>query len=151
MRPAFSMVEEVTTTVEKTTTQQIKVVGPIDLDGTEDEAYFWVRVTQGEAEAIGIGEMDNQEVMDQVDHVDSSVLTVVQTAQRRSGPDGSVPRQVSEDIRKVTATWTATIPIKEGGFNKDEPVRVQAWALVTTGEEKLMFHVYWEDKAVKLT
>jgi hypothetical protein len=146
MKPAFSTVQKVPAK------PQIKVAGPIDLDGTEDEAYFWVRVTQGKAEALGTGEMDKKRLTAEVQKVHNAVLAAVEGMHPGgSGPAGAGPEGVTQTIRATTAMWDATIPITSGRFVKTKKVKVQAWALVTTEAPKRMFHVYWEDDAVELT
>jgi hypothetical protein len=149
MKPAFSTVQKCKPKKTVAPTEALEVSGPIDLDGTEIEAYFWVRVTQKEtkAEAIGLGEMDKEDVTAEVDRVKNGVLGVLDAL-----PAGSrVPKTAPNQIRAVTAMWSATIPVTSGRFVGTKPVRVQAWALVNSSNPDRTFHVYWEEQDVKLT
>jgi hypothetical protein len=126
MKPAFSKItiKRASSTAAK---GSLKVDGPIDLEGNEEEAYFWVRVSKSDdsAEAVGTGEMSKRRLI-------SALQASAHTA-AASGP-----------------MWTATIPIEKGSFAKGDVVNIEAWAKVTTDQPKRLFHVYWEEESFPL-
>jgi hypothetical protein len=120
MKPAFSKI-----TIKKAS-GTLTVAGPIDLDGTEIDAYFWVRVVKKDesAEAIGSDEMSKRKL-------GSALQTAVKAGVAASAPPDPM--------------WTATIPIEKGTFAKGDLVDIEAWAKVSA-DHKLMFTVYWQQE-----
>jgi hypothetical protein len=145
MRPAFSRI--------KINSGSLTVEGPIDLNGKETEAYFWVRVThkpQGKvtAEAVGSAEMDKGDLKQALKKADAKLGQLVNPP---AGATAAGGRPTPARIRNVSSMWTATIPITDGTFRKRTDVRIEAWAQVRTERPTRMFNVYWEENGFRLT
>jgi hypothetical protein len=132
----------------------VTVVGPIDLNGKEDRAYFWVRVTQaGGAEAVGVSDLDKDELTDRLNeakaHLTKKVAAVAGADGRSSGPSTA---QV-DDLWGVTATWGAELEFedKAPSFDLKKSVRVEAWASVEASRPKLTFEVHWVEASHAIT
>jgi len=124
MRPAFSKI-----TIKRANDAfpngQLTVAGPIDLDGKELDAYFWVRVSKnGSAEAVGSTEMSKRQLGN-----------ALKRAVELGAAAGAAPDPM----------WSATIPVEEPGFARGDVVKIEAWARVTTDQPKRTFNIYWEE------
>jgi hypothetical protein len=125
MKPAFAKI-----TIKKQSDAfpngQLTVEGPIDLDGKELDAYFWVRVSKDDsAEAVGNDEMSKRQL------------------------GGALKKAVAVGVAAGAPPdpmWRATIPIEEPSFARGDVVKIEAWARVTTDQPKRTFNVYWEEE-----
>jgi hypothetical protein len=139
----------------------VEVTGPIDLDGTETDAYFWVRIFQGkgeaEVDAVGIENKEEDALQEALATADERLLGVLADAAAAAAhppdrADAPAPETPAQMIRSVTAMWDARIGLDQGTeFNQDEPAQVEAWALVRARNPTRVFHVYWSEQDVDWT
>jgi hypothetical protein len=148
MRPAF------TTLTIQNGGKKLKVVGPIDLDGKESEAYIWLRVTQRKkgalprVEGIGTADRDRAQLKQEFNAARTRLLAAV------TDLDGSfgTGRPLVAAVENATAMWDAIVKVTEGGaFRAGELASVEAWALVRASSPTREFHVYWRENAVMVT
>jgi hypothetical protein len=146
MKPAF-------TTLKVKTDGSVQVNGPIDLDGTETEAYFWVRIVQDvdgkEVEGVGINERTKTQLRRAFRDTNTDIVGVVATIAEKKDTATPLPADtVAERVRQATAMWGAVVKPEKGKFQKGKPARIEAWALVRSENPTRMFHVYWSEDAV---
>ena len=101
MRPAF------TASTIQNGGKKLKVVGPIDLDGKESEAYIWLRVTQRKkgalprVEGIGTADRDRTQLKQEFDEARTRLLVAVKDLNGRFGTGGPLVTAVEKRDRDV--------------------------------------------------
>jgi hypothetical protein len=149
MKPAF-------TTLKVKPDGSVQVKGPIDLDGTEIEGYFWVRIVQEvdatEVDGVGIKEKTKTQLRNAFKKTNADIVGVVTAVAVRQDPDTAEGQEaIAKRVRDATAMWDAEVKPEKGKFKKGQPADIEAWALVRCENPTRMFHVYWSEKAIVLT
>lgn len=142
--------------------RSVHVEGPIDLDGTEVDASFWMRLAQGtganEVEAIGILDLNEAQLKQLYETAAQDTKDAalgLAAARLTAGPAGA--KKAFETISAAGPSWrkpTLTARDKKT-FTRNKTALAEAWALVRTkneeGEEgeEGEFQMYWK-KDVKL-
>jgi hypothetical protein len=152
MRPAFTKI-----TIND---GSVSIEGPIDLDGTETDAYFWVRIMQEasgeEAEVVGRASTDRAELRQWFADASDRLVTKV-TEMTAPAPGATTAGPLSAPslagaVLSATAMWGATFDTTEtkNGTLAPGTADVEAWALVHAENPTREFHVYWKEAAVQV-
>jgi hypothetical protein len=150
MKPAF------TTLKIKNQGKKVLVTGPIDLDGSEDEGYIWVRVTQSavrgnpnkpRVDGTGTADSERDELKEEYAKARDRLLKKVKELDGKFGTGAPLEAAVAT----ATAMWEATVTAEDNGrYRAGERARVEAWALVRTRNPTREFNVYWRENAVTI-
>jgi hypothetical protein len=140
MRPAFK-----TLTIGNNGAS-VTVNGPIDLDGSETDAYFWVRVTQrGGVEGIGCSDKDRDWLKAEYKAANNRLLEALRQA---SAPATLLKLgDLTTAVKDQSAMWDTRVKASSGVFVPGI-ARVEAWALVRARNPTREFHVYWVENRV---
>jgi hypothetical protein len=130
--------------------RSVTAAGPLELSGDETDAYFWIRISQGEVEAIATHDREKEQLQAEFQAARDRLLSAVSTAVGHSLPGAGQPvtpadretaavaaQEAAETaVLELGPKWRRTAKARNGKQFRAGTAKAEGWLLVKTSEDE---------------